>query len=66
MTIVGNLLGLARASQALALTSENTKLLKKSLERKKSLKAKALTKNVLKNIVGINLIRVQAKVSSGL
>lgn len=66
MTVVGNLLGLARASQALALTSENTKLLKKSLERKKSLKAKALTKNVLKNIVGINLIRVQAKVSSGL
>ena len=65
MTATGNLLDLTRAAQALALTAENVKLVKKA-SKKKGVTVKDLAGTSVKNIIGISLIRTQAKLSSGL
>lgn len=65
MTATGNLLDLTRAAQAIALTAENVKLVKKA-SKKKGITVKNLTGTGVKNIIGIELIRAQGKLSSGL
>lgn len=61
MTATGNLLRLSRDMQSLALVGENVKLAKK-----KKKKPKKLVSVATKNIIGIELIKAQAKLSSGL
>lgn len=61
MTATGNLLKLSRDVQATALVGENLKKAKK-----KKLKTKDIVKLGTKNMVGINLLKVQAQLSSGL
>lgn len=61
MTTIGNLLKLSRDAQSLAVANENLKLAKK-----KKITAKDLVKAGAKNIVGIELIKTQAQLSSGL
>ncbi len=64
MTATGKLLDLARTMQTVALVSENVKIAKQGIKKKK--KSKKLTGLAIKNIVGIKLIREQAKLSVGI
>lgn len=66
MTTTGSLLKLGRDMQALALAGENIKLAKKSLNKKKKIKTKDLIGLSAKNIIGVELIKTQAQLSSGL
>lgn len=66
MTAIGDLLGLARTTQAITLVSENVKVAKQSLKKKKKLNSKKLISLATKNIVGTQLIKTQAQLSAGL
>lgn len=66
MTTTGKLLTLARDFQSLALVGENIKVAKKGLKSKKTLKTKKIVGTGIKNIIGIDLIKAQAQLSSGL
>lgn len=56
------LLDLARTAQALALTKENLRLANKN----KKIKTKDMIGVGVKNIVGIDLIKIQAGLAAGL
>lgn len=61
MTAVKSLIDLGIGMQSLGLAGENIKL-----SKKKNIKTHDIVKAATKNIIGINLIRVQAGLASGL
>ena len=61
MTATGSLLSLARTAQAIALVGEGAKVVKK-----KKVKTKDIVGLGIKNIVGVEFIKLQAQAASGL
>lgn len=66
MSAIKSLIDAGLAAQSAALLGENYKVAKHSLNSKKKTTTKKIINLGVKNIVGINLLKVQAELAGGL